>query len=270
MAGGARGIQSIEVSGRILNALVEACAPMMLRDLAHAANLAPAQCHAYLTSLRDVGLVHQDPGTGLYCMGPFAMRLGIGWLRSWPLSSAAIDALKLLTDELGFMSLVTVCGEYGPTVVHINTGVAPSALNIRQGTLFSLTGTATGRIFAAFDQAGNHEEQISAELFGAPTSRSLGAPMTREEFEEQARLAREYGYATAKGAPIPDINAVSVPVFDQTGHFAFAATLIGPSDELEVGDNAPAVRRLLETATSITHSVTPRHATTEQDVTQPA
>ncbi|MCB1397689.1 MAG: IclR family transcriptional regulator [Rhodobacter sp.] len=255
MAGGARGIQSIEISGRILKALVEAAAPMMLKDLAQAADLAPAQCHAYLTSLRHVGLVHQEPHSGLYSMGPFAMRLGIGWLQSSPLAAAAIRATRALTEELGIMSLLAVWGEHGPAIVHINTGVAPLALNLRQGTLYSVTGTATGRVFAAFDERPEVTRQIARDLGDDGESRALGSHVTREGFEMQVARARQCGYATAEGAPIPDVNAVSVPVYDPAGGFALAVSLIGRAAELPVDAGSAAARALLDTSTAITRAV---------------
>ncbi|WP_417264275.1 helix-turn-helix domain-containing protein [Celeribacter sp.] len=83
MANAGRGIKSIEVSGRVLSALMEAGEPMMLRDIAEQADLKPALCHACLTSMKDVGLAHQDPATGLYHTGHFAIQLGRdGWPRT--------------------------------------------------------------------------------------------------------------------------------------------------------------------------------------------
>lgn len=257
MAKAARGIQSIEISGRILKALVDVCEPMMLKDLAKVANLAPAQCHAYLTSMRHIGLVYQEPDSGLYRMGPFAMRLGIGWLRSSPVPAATAQALKSLTAELGFMSLIAVWGEFGPTVVHINEGTWVTALNIRQGTLFSLTGTATGRIFSAFGDAADLQDRVNQELVGSAKSRAIGPASAREDFDAQVKLARRKGFSVAKGAPIPDINAISAPVFDQNGTFAFVATLVGPSAEMPVEESSPAVQRLLETTRAIPRSLAP-------------
>lgn len=251
MRAGARGIQSIEVSGRILKALAKAREPMMLKDLAQAANLAPAQCHAYITSLRHVGLVHQDPYSGRYRMGPFAMRLGIGWLLSSPLSSVAIRELKALTDDIGAMSLLAIWSEFGPTIVHINDGVQPTALNLRQGTLFSVTGTATGRVFAAFGEYEDLEERIELELSQSGASRSIGSIMTREDFTNQIEAARTDGYSVAKGAPIPGINAVSAPIFDLDDKLALVATLVGPAPDLSVEDDAIAVEKLCSTTRSI-------------------
>ncbi|WP_346898959.1 helix-turn-helix domain-containing protein [uncultured Roseibium sp.] len=258
MTGGARGIQSIEISGRILKALVRKCEPMMLKELAQEADLTPAQCHAYLTSLRNVGLVQQGTDTGLYRMGPFAMRLGIAWLHNIELPATAMRSLKALTDELGFMSLIAVWGQFGPTIVHVNAGVWPSALNVRQGTLFSLTGTATGRIFAAFGTADDLYGRIERELERSEPSRSLGAVVAREEFTQQVATARLKGFAIAECRPIPDMNAVSAPIFDAQGHLFSVATLLGPSRIMPVEENAPAVQRLLAVTRALHNEASPQ------------
>lgn len=258
MASSARGIQSIEISGRILAALVTRCEPMMLKDLAQAADLAPAQCHAYLTSLRHVGLINQDPRTGRYRMGPFAMHLGIGWLRSSPYPSTAIKALMALTEELGFLSLIAIWGEGGPTIVHINEGSSLAALNVRQGTLYSVTGTATGRVFGAFLPPEITQDWVDSELSGSGTRKTLGQTLSRDAYETAIARVRSLGYAIADQSPIPGVNAISVPVFDNSGALNHVVSLIGPSTTLFVDDNSHAVRRLLETAQSITSSVIAR------------
>lgn len=255
MASGARGIQSIEIGGRILTALADSNEAMMLRDIALAAELAPAQCHAYLTSLRRVGLVDQESPSGRYCMGPFAMHLGIGWLRSSPLPATAIAALKKLSDETGILSLIAVWGRGGPTIVHINEGAATAALNLRQGTLYSVTGTATGRVFAAFLDPAITKAWIESELTGSRTRKTLGHILTRPEFAAALQATKKLGYSIANEVPIPGINAISVPVFDSNGHFELVASLVGPVKMLPVDADSAAIHRLLQTARGITRAV---------------
>ncbi|MGR3376562.1 IclR family transcriptional regulator [Salipiger abyssi] len=247
MRQGARGIQSIEVSGRILRALVETCQPMMLKELAQAAELAPAQCHAYLTSLRHVGLVHQNPVTGLYSAGPFATRLGISWLRNSPLASGVMAELQRMSDTLQVISALAAWGSQGPTLIQVNASAWQSALNVRQGTTFSVTGTATGRIFAAFGDAPAISAQIDAEFAhdqNMPRG-SIGTVLQRDAFAALLRETRGNGYAVAEGAPIPQTNAISVPIFDSDGVLQFAAGLIGPSDRLSLDPEGPAIQELL-------------------------
>jgi DNA-binding IclR family transcriptional regulator len=78
--GQGRGVQSVEIGGRLLALLVERQQPMMLRDLAQAADLTPGQAHAYMTSLRKLDIVEQDEA-GRYRLGPFALHLGLTRLR---------------------------------------------------------------------------------------------------------------------------------------------------------------------------------------------
>ncbi|MGG7565513.1 IclR family transcriptional regulator [Rhodovulum sp. DZ06] len=248
MRDGARGIQSIEVSGRILRALVGESEPMMLKDLAKAAELAPAQCHAYLTSLRHVGLVQQDHDTGRYRMGRFAMRLGGAWLQSSPRPAAAIRLLRALTDELDAITILVAWGAMGPTIVHVNEGADPTALNLRQGALYPVTGAASGRIFGAFMPEAETAPRIARELEGyAPDA----AAQMRARYEERRAAILRDGYDTADGAPIPDINAVSAPVFDEAGALDFVISVIGRRGKLDVGPDGPAATRLAEIARTV-------------------
>jgi len=52
-----RGIQSIEVGGRLLLALAHHGQPLPLKDLAYAADMSPGKAHPYLVSFIKLGLV---------------------------------------------------------------------------------------------------------------------------------------------------------------------------------------------------------------------
>ena len=67
-----RGIQSVEVGGRLLLALVHEGRPMALKDLAQAAGMAPAKAHPYLVSFGKLGLIAQDESSGRYGLGPLS------------------------------------------------------------------------------------------------------------------------------------------------------------------------------------------------------
>ncbi|WP_238368785.1 IclR family transcriptional regulator [Mesobacterium pallidum] len=245
MKGGARGIQSIEVSGRILDALIISGEPMMLKDLAEAAGLKPAQCHAYLTSLKNVGLVHQDWATGHYSAGPAALRLGVSWLQSDSMTAQTVEELKAITEELGVMSLITVWGQFGPTIVHIYAGLTQAALNLRQGSLFSVTGTAAGRVFAAYCHGPEIRAQVEDELAHRAVSPSLGEELTTEDFDAHMRDIEKHGYSAANEKPIPGVNAVAVPLFGADGRLRLVASLIGGIDRLPVGEADLPVQRML-------------------------
>ena len=166
-----------------------------------------------------------------------------------------MQALQGLTEELGHMSLIVVWCEFGPTIVHINAGTAPSALNLRQGTQFSLTGSASGRVFSAFADVADLKERIDAEFQGNGEHHGIGQIASRQAFDDDVAHVRKLGYAVADSVPIPGVNAVAAPVFSAAGHLELVITLIGPSQLLAIGPDSTAVVRLLQTAKAIEQSV---------------
>ncbi len=72
-----RGIQSIEIGGTLLTTLVETGVPMSLGELAKKAGMPAAKAHPYLVSFGSFGLIEQNPLTGRYELGPFALQMGL-------------------------------------------------------------------------------------------------------------------------------------------------------------------------------------------------
>ncbi len=239
-----RGIKSIEVGHRLLAALLEAGSPVILRDLAAAADLAPAQAHAYLASFRRVGLVEQDPAGGRYALGALAMRLGMARIRSCPPLAEASRVATSLAERLGLTVCLTVWGPHAPTVVQVQEGGEPLDLNIREGTIFSVTGTATGRLFAALSTAAPVRRRIADELSGKVVSQS-GSPATPQSLKADLAAIRARGLSFTRGRPLPGINAVAAPISDEPDAILAALTLIGTPKTLPLGAKDSAARILL-------------------------
>lgn len=240
-----RGIQSVEVGGRILASLIKACAPMALKDLSLASGLTPGQCHSYLNSYRQIGLVEQDQQSGQYRLGAFALQLALGRISSVPLLKSVSQAVDTLAKELGFMVLMLVWGPQGPTVIQVCEGIDTYTLNIRLGTLFSVTGTASGYVFAAFDSSDKVKRLIHEELVGQHAPLSMGYIPQKTTFEQVVKETRKKGYAMVSGKPVPDINAISAPVLDETSQLAAVITLVGRPDELPTQHETDIAKKLI-------------------------
>jgi DNA-binding IclR family transcriptional regulator len=114
-----RGIQSVEVGGRLLQALAHTGRPMPLKELALAAEMPPAKAHPYLVSFGKLGLIAQDTASGHYGLGPLAMQLGL-------ISLQQVDPLRLATARLPELAqalqqtvAIAVWGHHGATIVRI-------------------------------------------------------------------------------------------------------------------------------------------------------
>jgi len=110
-----RGIQSIEVGGQLLRALARAGEPMMLRDLAREAGMAPAKAHPYLVSFSRLGLIEQDKATGRYEFGPLALELGVVSLRRLSAVRVATPQIAALAGEIDLAVSLAIWGTHGPT-----------------------------------------------------------------------------------------------------------------------------------------------------------
>ncbi len=240
-----RGVQSIEVGGRILEALVRAGRPLMLRELSAGSEVPPAQAHAYLVSFRKLGLVEQDHATGRYQLGPFALQLGLARMRAFNPLRFAGEAAARLSAELALMVTVTVWGSFGATSVQVHEAADQVHVNARAGGVYSLTGTATGRVFGAFVPPAAIAPRLEEELAEGGSRQRIRAPVTRERFALEAELARRQGYAVAEGSPIPGINGLAAPVFDHTGQLQLVITVIGPTRALPTGPDSPQLAALL-------------------------
>lgn len=221
-----RGIQSIEVGLRVLQALTEQRRPLPLKDIGRLADMAPAKAHPYLVSFMQGGLVKQNPLTGHYELGPGALQLGLAALQQLdPLTEASQEAAQLAAASDLSIALA-VWGQLGPTVVRLDEPRYPLHVNLRVGTVMSLFNTITGRVFAAYlpeKMVRSMLEDEHRRVVGG-TSASFDAP------EVQALLSeiRATGMGRGVSMPQPGVNTLCAPVFDAAGHIALVMTMIGP------------------------------------------
>ena len=143
-----RGVQSIEVGGQLLQALLRAGRPLALKDLAAAAGMVPAKAHPYLVSFGRLGLVSAEAGR--YGLGPMAMQLGLISLQQHDPVRLASEPLEALAQASACTVALAVWGQLGPTVVRVVEAPSPVHVSLRHGTVLNLAQTATGRVMAAF------------------------------------------------------------------------------------------------------------------------
>ena len=225
-----QGIQSIEVGGRLLSALAEARRPQMLRDLAQEAGMPAAKAHRYLVSFGRMGLVEQQPETGLYDLGPFALQLGLSALARLDPVLIGAAALPKLSRAIGQTVALAVWANQGPTIVRWLGADTPVAASLRVGSIMPLTRSATGGAYLAFLPRESTQVALKKELAG---NRRKGlAPMRREVVEAFVEQTRRQGFAHTIDF-IPGIGGIAAPVFDHSGAMVLALVALGYSKPFE-------------------------------------
>jgi DNA-binding IclR family transcriptional regulator len=232
-----RGIQSIEVGGQVLLALVHHGRPMALKDLAREAGMVPAKAHPYLVSFARIGLIEQDALSGFYFLGPLALQLGLISLQQANPVQVATPLIAELAQRIGHTVAIAVWGTRGATIVRLEESPSAVHVNMRHGTVFSLANTASGRLFAAYldvpvakarldDERAQQKANREAPVAGMPPATPVPS---WKDFERQLIEVRAHGLSRSVGEVLPGINAMAAPVFDHTGALVLSMTAIGPA-----------------------------------------
>jgi len=236
-----RGIQSIEVGGQLLRALVHHGRPMALKDLAREADMTAAKAHPYMVSFGRLGLIEQDRASGHYLLGPLALQLGLISLQQADPVHIATALIGQLAQQIGHTVALAVWGARGATIVRTAESPSPVHVNMRHGTVFSLTNTASGRVFAAYldpavvraqleDERQRQKQRKGAAEPAPPAGMPPVQPLPSwSDFERQCQEVRDHGISRSDGEVIEGVSAMAAPVFDHTGAIVLAVTAIGPA-----------------------------------------
>ena len=219
-----RGIQSIEIGLRVIDALGAAPGPLSLKALAAAAALPVSNCHRYCVSFVRSGYMHQDTRSGRYDLGPRLIAAGLSALGRNDAVAAATEALEGLVDETGATGQLAVWGDRGPTIVRWIPGRAAVRTSMTVGATLPLLTSATGRVFLGF-----LPRRQTAMLAAQEAMVGGGDP------DALAAQALALGMGHVAGDHIPGLSAVAAPVLDAFGEAAAVITLVGNREGIASG-----------------------------------
>jgi DNA-binding IclR family transcriptional regulator len=221
-----RGIQSVEIGLRVIDALRRSPGPMTLKELAADSRLPASNCHRYLVSFVRVGYVTQDPRSGRYDLGPQLLQAGLAALGRLDPIAVGTDCLTRAVDATGYTGQLAIWADDGggrPGVVIVRW--LPGALAVRTslalGSTLPLLSSATGRVFLAYLPSRRTARQAETER--ARSGRSIDVAALAAE-------TRRAGFAQVHGDAIPGLSAACAPLLDATGEAAATLTLIGLAD----------------------------------------
>ncbi|UIN22021.1 IclR family transcriptional regulator [Herbaspirillum frisingense] len=242
-----RGIQSLDSTGALLEALLEAARPLPLGDLARLAGMPAAKAFPHLVSLQKIGLLARD-AQGNFFPGPLSLELGLAALqRLSPLREAEAEVAPL-AEATGLSVALAVFGPLGPTVVRLEESSRPQHVSLRIGTVLSMVHTAIGRVCAAHQPADTLAGALAMDAIrmeGAQADTVLhGDGALRHDYAARLRQIRADGMDQALGRPVPGINTLAAPVFNHAGQLALVMAVMGSSGSYDT-DFAGEVGQLL-------------------------
>jgi len=245
------GVKAVESAGRILEVLARAQKPVALRELAAGGHMSPGKVHRYLASFLTSGLARQDPDTRRYSLGPLAMRLGLAALKSHQPLHDAILLQRELRNRLDETLILSVWGDHGPTIVHVEESSHPIIMTMRVGAVLPMLATAAGLVFAAFLPRHLTEPLIMASL-KAKEDFNLFA-RDSASIDRLINQVREQGYAYNEGHLMPGVSALAFPLIDRLATLVAVLGVVGRHERLNPRDGAETIAYLKDVARGFGH-----------------
>lgn len=214
---------------RALECLAAASADVGVQEISVRLGLPKSSASRLMASLRDGGLVVQNPRTRRYRPGPLTWELGARYRPSGADMTLLGEVLAHIAETTGFTTWLAVLAGTDIIVMRHYQGTTPIQFTVRPGQRLPAHSTAIGKALLA-----RLPDRTVSNLFGAglapSTPHTLG---TLAELAAELREVRETGLAVSNQETFSGIMAVAVAL---QGPVSDSAVGIGVSFPATFGD----------------------------------
>jgi DNA-binding IclR family transcriptional regulator len=222
-----KGIQSVEIGTRVLQAVQAGTGPMSLSAIGAAVGMQPSHVYRYVVSLVRGGLLAPATTAGQYDLGPACAQLGLEAMRRVDEIGIASRRLVDLRDRTRHSVTLAAWGGHGPTIIRWLDGAYSIPVRIRAGTTLPLLASAVGHAFLAYLPVDVTEPILQREL-----ESGLSQAMRADEVEQLKSEVRSEGLANTQGLFVLGSTALAAPVFDADGQPVLVLALIAETVDL--------------------------------------
>jgi DNA-binding IclR family transcriptional regulator len=221
------GNRTLVTGVELLLALSRMNDPATLTQIAQRTGMQITRAYRYLTALNQTGLLRHDPATGKYDLGPAAIELGMAAMGRLDAVRVASDVMRRLTEEVNLVSILSVWGSNGPTVIKWEQGRLDLSVRIREGLNLPLTISATGRVFLANLEPAETKKLLERDVRAWNAAAPARDKLDRKKLDAIRKEVLRHGLACTLGLRTRHMGALAAPVFEQGGRLAMVIALIG-------------------------------------------
>jgi DNA-binding IclR family transcriptional regulator len=215
-----------------------------LVDIAEKMDTSVSTAHRILHTLAKRDFIIQDIKTDRYALGHKIYKL----IRSTTETITLFDYIQPYLNELckltGETVLFSILNKEKTKVITISEKAPQERIVVAKGVLFRelpLTATATGKAYLMTLDKENLEKTVAKTGFVIETKFSV---RDIKNLKKQLKEFNEAGCAMVNSEYSVGVDAIAVPVFDDTGNFIGIVTLLWPSERVNKV-TAKAYRKIL-------------------------
>lgn len=227
-SGSSEFIQSVVITGQIIEALAAAGQPMRLTALASQLGEPKAKMHRHLSTLKHLGFVDQDAKTETYRLGLKLVYIGQSAIDQFDLRRLAEPYMSRLRD-LTRQTIVLSTPANGDAIINaVVESLNLVTISVRLGYRLPAHASAQGRLNLAFAPAAV-QQRILARKLQAFTPRTLVDPaMMRERL---AQIRREL-FDVSMDETLLGISAVAAPILNFDNELVGAIAIVGTTQDV--------------------------------------
>jgi IclR family transcriptional regulator, KDG regulon repressor len=221
-------LESVSIVFRALDEMASARRPLGVTELANLIDEPKARTHRHLTSLKQLGIVEQDPLTDKYRLGAKLVVYGSAANEQFDLRAIADPYLTRIRDATGQTAMLSVATHDTALVVSCVESRANVCISVKPGNRVQPHCSAQGRTVLAFSDA-DSQQRVMRRKMPKLTETTLSDP---EALASRLGLIRTRLWDDADGEVTPGVNALCCPILRDNGHIVGTIGIVGPSADI--------------------------------------
>ncbi|WP_223531684.1 MULTISPECIES: IclR family transcriptional regulator [unclassified Pseudomonas] len=240
-------LESVEMVFRLLDELTAARRPLGVTELAHLLQTAKPRTYRHLASMRQLGILEQDPVSEKYLLGARLVAYGEAAGEQFDLRAIADPYLTRIRDATGQTALLAVATHDTALVVSCVESKANVCISVKPGNRVLPYCSAQGRTVLAFSDVAS-QQRVMRRKMPRLTERTLHDP---DALMQRLELIRQRLYDDADGEVTMGINALCCPIFRENDMIVGTIGIVGPSAAIATPPPAAMLRELQSAAAEI-------------------
>jgi IclR family acetate operon transcriptional repressor len=227
-SGNSEFIQSVVITGQIIEALAAAGQPMRLTALASQLGEPKAKMHRHLSTLKHLGFVDQDAKTETYRLGLKLVYIGQSAIDQFDLRRLAEPYMSRLRD-LTRQTIVLSTPANGDAIINaVIESPNLVTISVRLGYRLPAHASAQGRLNLAFAPP-TVQQRILARKLQAFTPRTM---VDVAKLRERLTQIRQQLFDVSMDETLLGISAVAAPILNFDNELVGAIAIVGTTQDV--------------------------------------
>jgi IclR family KDG regulon transcriptional repressor len=221
-------IQSVVMTGQIIEALAAAGQPMRLTALANHLGEPKARMYRHLSTLRHLGFVEQDAQTECYKLGLKLAQVGQAAMEQFDMRRLVEPFALRLRDLTGQTTVLSIPASGDAIVSAAWEFPNPVMISVKLGYRLPAHASAQGRITLAFSPL-DLQQRVLARKLAACTPRTL---TDAAKLRERLALIRKQLYEVSVDETLLGISAVGAPILNFGNELVGIIAVVGTTQHV--------------------------------------